>query len=302
MRLAASRSSMLTPWAANTPRYSSLVAIGQRGGSMSRLRVPIAAARRQAAPEPGPFLVGPSRRAPPSMRRDAVGGQRAEQLQPGHHAEGAVERAVLRDAVEAGCLTTSMASVAPGRTTIQVAGGVGVHLDRQRAQVSRSSDRAAQRLRRPRQAPRALDCDGRRAGGGRTRRGPGSGGGGGIARTVRDDVTGRRRAVSNRRRHVRLEGAGTHPVGGTARGSTPCRSTCCSSSRTNPAFESGGELRMFDDVMADSMAFTEEVSQTGGTIVGARSAGGHGDVPARTRTEGGHDADNPSPDLNNLGG
>jgi hypothetical protein len=53
----------------------------------------------QAAAEPGALLVGPVDQGDGDRRR-ALGGERAQQLEPGHHAQRAVEPAAFRHAVE----------------------------------------------------------------------------------------------------------------------------------------------------------------------------------------------------------
>ena len=60
------------------------------------------------------------------------------------------------------------------------------------------------------------------------------------------------------------------------------------------AFESGGQAT-FDDVMAAHMAFTEEVSQLGGTIVGGEALQPVATATflRGTRTDGGHDGRQP---------
>ena len=67
------------------------------------------------------------------------------------------------------------------------------------------------------------------------------------------------------------------------------------------AFESGGQAT-FDDVMAAHMAFTEEVSQLGGTIVGGEALQPVATATflRGTRTDGVTVVDNPSPDLKEI--
>ena len=70
------------------------------------------------------------------------------------------------------------------------------------------------------------------------------------------------------------------------------------------AFQSGGQAS-FDDVMAAHMAFTEEVSQLGGTILGGEALQPVATAAflRGTRTDGVTVVDNPSPDLKEtLGG
>ena len=67
------------------------------------------------------------------------------------------------------------------------------------------------------------------------------------------------------------------------------------------AFQSGGQAS-FDDVMAAHMAFTEEVSQLGGTIVGGEALQPVATATflRGTRTDGVTTVDNPSPDLKEI--
>jgi hypothetical protein len=130
------------------------VAIGQRAQHAEVERPHRRRAPEEAAPEPGPLLVGPVDERH-RHRRDAVGGQRAQQLEPGHHAECAVEPAALRDAVEVAAHDEHVRTGA-GQHRPQVAGGVGVDLDGQRPQLLAEQGAGLQPLRRPRQAPRSL--------------------------------------------------------------------------------------------------------------------------------------------------
>ena len=130
-------------------------------------------AAEQAAAEPGALLVGPVDQRDRDGRR-ALGGERAEQLQPGHHAERAVEPAALRHAVEVAAddeharrwRRGSTAHRLPASSVSTSTGSVRQRLAQQRPRL--------QPLGRPRQpaaTPPARRC-GRRARGGRRRRGP----------------------------------------------------------------------------------------------------------------------------------
>ena len=67
------------------------------------------------------------------------------------------------------------------------------------------------------------------------------------------------------------------------------------------AFQSGGQAS-FDDVMAAHMAFTEEVGELGGTIVGGEALQPVATATflRGTRTDGVTTVDNPSPDLKEI--
>jgi hypothetical protein len=67
------------------------------------------------------------------------------------------------------------------------------------------------------------------------------------------------------------------------------------------AFNSGGQAS-FDDVMAAHMAFSEEVGQLGGTIVGGEALQPVATATflRGTRTDGVTVVDNPSPDLKEI--
>ena len=86
----------------------------------------------QAAAEPGTLLVGPVDQGDRD-RRSTVRGDGSKQLQPGHHAERAVEPATLRHAVEVAADHQRVAALAAQHGP-QVSGLVLVDLDGQRGQ------------------------------------------------------------------------------------------------------------------------------------------------------------------------
>ena len=76
---------MSTPWAASTSGQRAAVAVGEAAQHVEVEGAHRRRAAEQAAAEPGAFLVGPVDERH-RHRRDAVGGQRPQQLEPGHHA------------------------------------------------------------------------------------------------------------------------------------------------------------------------------------------------------------------------
>ena len=96
----------------------------------------------QAAAEAGALLVGPVDEGD-GHRRRALGGERAQQFEAGHHAQRTVEPAALGHAVEVAADDEHLRALAAQHGP-QVAGLVGVDLDRQGGQ------RLAQQRARPR--------------------------------------------------------------------------------------------------------------------------------------------------------
>ena len=90
---------MSTPCSASTAGRALPSLVGQPAQDVDVERAHRRRAAEQAAAEAGALLVGPVDEGD-GDRRGAVGGERPQQLEPGHHAERAVEPAALGHAVE----------------------------------------------------------------------------------------------------------------------------------------------------------------------------------------------------------
>ena len=132
----------------------STVAVLQPAQDVDVERADDGARAEEAAAEAGTLLVGPVDQRERALRRRGRGGQRAQHLEPAHHAQRAVEPAAGRDGVEVRTDDHRVGALA-AQVGPQVAGLVLLDLHRQGGQLLAQHRPRLGPLGRPAQAARA---------------------------------------------------------------------------------------------------------------------------------------------------